>query len=133
MQNREIKFRVWDKVNYMAYFKLTDVNATIQFASDCPLMQYTGLKDMNNVEIYEGDILKCTDGGGEIVKLNSDTGIGAVEFLTNWGLWYVGEGINNGLADLMQDGYVEVIGNIFETPHLLNKELGVQGSDTTEA
>lgn len=63
---------------------------------DYILMQYTGLKDKNGVEIYEGDILK---------KVLHKTGLE----LINVAQW----------KDTSWDGY-EVIGNVHENPELLN-------------
>ncbi|KIO58697.1 hypothetical protein B4143_4324 [Bacillus subtilis] len=79
-------------------------------------MQYTGFKDKNAREIYEGDIVKVTNGAEELGGV--DTGIGKVEWLTKWGFWNVSK-IENGLGDLLFNGYVEVIGNIYEDPQLL--------------
>ncbi|MFF0653647.1 YopX family protein, partial [Bacillus velezensis] len=81
----------------------------------CHKMQYTGLKDKNGLEIYEGDFVKVTNSAKEICGI--DTGIGKVEWLTKWGFWNVSN-IENGLGDLLFHGHVEVIGNIYEDPEL---------------
>ena len=59
MKQREIKFRVWDNVDYMSTpFTLHDLQMRkVMFTQDCILMQFTGLLDKNGKEIYEGDVV----------------------------------------------------------------------------
>ncbi len=80
--------------------------------------QYTGFKDRNDKEIFAGDKLRITDGADEIDLLDSNTGIGTVVWLEDYLLWYVTD-INNGLGDLNDMYYFEIISNIHETPELL--------------
>lgn len=88
-----------------------------------PLMQYTGLLDSSTPkrEIFEGDIVKVTD-GDERTDF-SDGGNGTICGLDDRYMWYIDGQVQNGLFDINQEYYIEVIGNIYQNPELL-KEVG---------
>lgn len=84
---------------------------------DVELMQYTGLKDKNGVEIYEADI----------VKTNSEE-VGQVQWLSmgKWSLNIPRPDTDPKQPRLVLGGYVdkgcEVIGNIYENSELLKED-----------
>ena len=127
------KFRVWDKkraemlklvsMNFHEYIPIDDL---ICSCSDGPitrnfedviLMQSTGIKDKNGVEIYEGDILKL-----HAIFLAPDDKIGYLEYSPKYGYSIIFE--ENRLyrqeywASTNKLNY-EVIGNIWEDGELL--------------
>ena len=111
---REIKFRVWDGYNKeMIYCDSIEVENSNRglicygnfFVVD-NIMQYTGLKDKNRKEIYEGDIV-CI--GNEIMEVFFEKG--AFKVYTK----HKGECLISEL-DLSN---LEIIGNIYEHKHLL--------------
>jgi uncharacterized phage protein (TIGR01671 family) len=115
---REIKFRVWE---YIRHKNSYGFNYFIGLIDDdkkhYDLMQFTGLKDRNGIEIYEGDILSFEDDPAGVVKWNSD--------FSCWTYWE-SEHINNqeevfDWSQLLKrdcEHYV-VRGNIYENPDLL--------------
>lgn len=105
---REIKFRAWDKEQKKM---LDDVSTwTDDFTGMLiALMQYTGLKDKNGKEIYEGDIVKYkNDKPDKVIFENGG-------FMTS--RFY--HRTPNNWKILLDE--LEVIGNIYENPELLTK------------
>ena len=115
---RPIKFRAWDGMRMTlsgVYFD--NSRGTVETAAEMPLMQYTGLKDKNGVEIYEGDIIKSP----EMVE-RFDGGYDDGLYICNWDKEVAGffcGGITSSQMWLIEDIECEVIGNIYENPELL--------------
>lgn len=126
---RQIKFRVWHK-KYKEMYEVTCIDWEAEFVwvkyydddreewfsreehfADLELMQYTGLKDKNGVEIYEGDILfHPLQGKRKVFYPYSET-------VASYGL----QNVDNGMGNTLKDAHRvwEIIGNIYENPEHL--------------
>jgi len=130
---REIKFRAWDKKsNQMLYSRfgidfegqIIDVGNPMEYDYDGQwdliLMQYTGLKDKNGVEIYESDIIKWEDdyneGVSKVVWGNDENTYPAFDLEPQ------SHDELNSFAALSYEGSMEVIGNVWENPELLKEQ-----------
>lgn len=129
---RQIKFRGWrqgkmiDLANFTPLALDANLNTSglfIPFLPDMILMQYTGLKDRQGVEIYEGDIISRTHSKDH--KYDSKQGLrfGAVVFTMGMFIVeYTPHEFQESLTyftDNVFDCGSEVIGNIHENPELL--------------
>jgi uncharacterized phage protein (TIGR01671 family) len=88
------------------------------------LMQYTGFKDCNGKEIYEGDVVKDVEerGGHHFEPPEIEVLIGKVEFQED-GSWWIKDIFNNDDLQLFEcAGHCEVVGNIYENKDLLKDE-----------
>ena len=128
---REIKFRVWDKLknefNEEYHYKNEFISIALGFYSDVcvskddlVLQQYTGLKDKNGKEIYEGDILERI-GNGSFCKILIcwDTSNCRFVYKNVNNLYGEGSPLTNNSINISDWTYWVVCGNIFENPELL--------------
>ena len=127
---REIKFRAWDnilkkmlyteeywikKTDWYAINRVRGCAITETDTNNGVLMQYTGLKDKNGKEIYEGDIV------------TSERFIHTGDSYYNVGVIKYREDIASFVFDEEEGGWdsievvYQVIGNIYENPELLIK------------
>lgn len=144
---REIKFRIYDKGRkqwvhdtdhaislfgeYVIFGEILrrpdDSIVSLDELNDLDAMQYTGLKDRNGREIYEGDILRGTM---EKIRIMDNKRTGkyvtktvTIEWQDEWGRFQLKNTSGNFelLPCTKQDWiaeFYEVIGNIFENPEL---------------
>ena len=106
---REIKFRAWYNNEMLPPQSIVFlIKSNLKLEGDFPLMQYTGLKDKNGKEIYEGDILRTRQGIGFVV----------------WSDYmYMIESLGSQAQDEMYpQEWVEseITGNIYENPEMIS-------------
>lgn len=146
---REIKFRAWDKdrkiiikdedIDHIDFKKKIvywydiegsyDENGDTEWrqvqavSANIELMQFTGLKDKNGKEIYEGDVFKGRDtfGSPHPDDFHSQRFIGKVIWdLCGFRVEYPLGKCDHNYSDFTDIDNIEIIGNIYENPELIN-------------
>jgi uncharacterized phage protein (TIGR01671 family) len=120
---REIKFRAWVASKMFTVAEILFESDRIHLGdkgnfgvplSQVKLMQYTGLKDKNGKEIYEGDVVAVPTYPFD--PSNGDDPITFLPVTFEYGIYRIGDDY---ICDLDLSNEVEVIGNIYENPELL--------------
>lgn len=103
---RTIKFRAWnEELNQMSYD--IDTNFGYDNRAKVKLTQFTGIKDLDGNDIYEGDIVEHEDGSGRGEVIFGDGSF--FTRLYDWKMIYLGHDLTR----------FKVIGNIYENKDLL--------------
>ncbi|HBJ1650894.1 TPA: hypothetical protein LA460_000113 [Clostridium botulinum] len=116
--SREIKFRAFNLMrNKMIYNIQDEFEEHITLGMDCfgnylkdddfTVMQYTGIKDKNGKEIYEGDILKLSNSRYKVIYQDCSFQLSRIN------------GYDLDLITMYAINKSEVIGNIYENKELL--------------
>ena len=120
---RKIKFRVWDVENksWLDGCVIDQDGDLLVYTPGGHLLasndyyiysQYTGLKDWNGQEIWEGDVVEYHVEEEDYVKYNT-----SVSFREGDACWSIGSPYDIRYTLLERD--LEVIGNIYENPGLI--------------
>jgi uncharacterized phage protein (TIGR01671 family) len=128
--NREIKFRVWD-LQYKHWICvekfLGEGYGNINDEEDVVIQQFTGLKDGNGKDVYEGDIVKTIHDDNNGINQNYTGEVIYSEVLGSHkikcgNLWLpiiIVKFDENELPSGILSVIDKVIGNIFENPDLI--------------
>ena len=133
MGQRQLKFRAWDNFcsKMITEESFVIINNTYHVfledgpewtSTNCIIMQFTGLLDKNGKEIWEGDVVRYENKYLDVFEVRYNAG----SFLQHGG---------DGRVDDIWCEWdkVEVIGNIYENPNLLEVNNGTPDASSNDA
>ena len=129
--SREIKYRAWIEkgceskmgeatsinldegyINYIVCNEQNEIEIIgLAYFDEYVLLQYTGLKDKNGKEIYEGDLVKILDNVNETI----------CEVRFEYGGYILKNGDLREELLYLEERFMEVVGNIYENKNLLEE------------
>ena len=120
---RDVKGLIWEETNLIAHclprgHEFNEWFTVALDGSEYQLMQSTGLKDKNGVEIFEGDV---------VVHEEGEYSYKGVVLKDKYYFYIEGVNINDSFSfddisnTLIGEADLEVIGNIYENPELLEQ------------
>jgi len=124
---RTIKFRAWDKFNGCYYYsdKYKSLSAFFKECEKCieadngiVYQQFTGLKDKNGKDVFEGDVVEQSDDRYVVESCSGGYQLIVYQQTKCKCYWYKTGSLFNSHA--LSENFCEIIGNIFENKNLLN-------------
>ena len=123
MKAGDFRFRVWNG-KFFKTFRICDDGLEFSMGADVEIEFYTGLKDKNGAEIYEGDILEFSDGThkrrGVVIF---DKAVFKLMFNREV-YWHVG---------IVDKKDLEVLGNIHQNANLLDSKTQKEAKNDKRA
>ncbi len=114
---RTIKFRAWDKKKKVMLNNEDTLNLLAYFVKNVEYMQFTGLKDKNGKEIYEGDIISEDFIMPPIYMIEFIKGVFMFKRTDGNGSYPIYDNIIK--KDKLLS--VKILGNIYENPELMKR------------